>query len=236
MPRTVRYEEMLPHEFEEALREFPVAYAPFGSLEWHGVHLALGNDTLKAHGILMRVAEKYGGVVVPHTYWGHMGHWRPGCHPGLRPEVTDELFIDIFKGLVEVGFRVVIAVTGHDVDEQVASLNKAAEAISAEGKAAGHAMMEADLNEGDPEVGMDHASHWETSYLMSIRPELVDMRKLAAVMTPEDEVDWEKHGMGGRNPLKYASRELGERAINKMVDAIGRKAQELLARVAGKIG
>jgi creatinine amidohydrolase len=232
MPLSVRYEEMLPHEFQEAMEAFPVAYAPFGSLEWHGLHLALGNDALKAHGILVRTAEKYGGVVVPPTYWGHMDHWRPGCHPGVRPEVVDELFADIFRGLVRVGFKVVIGVTGHDVREQVASLRKAVEAISG-GAAAGFAMMEADLNPDDPEVGMDHAGHWETSYLMSIRPELVDLRKLAAVATPQEKMDWEKVGIGGRNPLKYASRARGERAINKMVDAIGAKAQELLAEAAG---
>ena len=231
MPRTVRYEEMLPHQFDEALATFPVAYAPFGSLEWHGPHLALGNDALKAHGILMRVAEKCGGVVLPPTYWGHMAHWRPGCHPGLHPELVDALFIDIFRGLVTVGFKVVIAVTGHDVKEQVTSLQKAVEAISAEGRAAGYAMMEADLNQGDPDVGMDHAAHWETSYLMSVRPELVDLRKLAEVAAPDEEMAWDKLGIGGRNPLRYASRALGERAINKMVDAIGQRAHELLAGV-----
>ena len=80
--RKVQYEEMLPHEFEEALSRFPVAYVPVGSLEWHGRHLALGNDTLKAYGILLKTAETFGGVVVAPTYWGHMDHWRPGCHPG----------------------------------------------------------------------------------------------------------------------------------------------------------
>jgi len=59
----------IPHEFEEALRQFPVAYVPVGSLEWHGRHLALGNDTLKAYGILLRTAEQYGGIVVPPTYF-----------------------------------------------------------------------------------------------------------------------------------------------------------------------
>ena len=36
--RKVKYEEMLPHEMEAAVAEFPVAYVPFGSLEWHGKH------------------------------------------------------------------------------------------------------------------------------------------------------------------------------------------------------
>jgi creatinine amidohydrolase len=70
--RKFRYEELLPHELADALRQFPVAYVPAGSLEWHGRHLALGNDTLKAYGILLRTAKRYGGVVVPPTYWGHM--------------------------------------------------------------------------------------------------------------------------------------------------------------------
>ena len=61
---------MLPHELAAALEKFPVADVPVGSLEWHGQHLALGNDTLKSYGILLKTAEDYGGVVLPPTCWG----------------------------------------------------------------------------------------------------------------------------------------------------------------------
>ncbi len=225
--RKVKYEELLPHEFEEALRRFPVAYAPFGSLEWHGRHLALGNDTLKAYGILLRTAAQYGGVVVPPTYWGHMGHWKPGCHPGLPPDVVDALFAGIFRGLVTVGFKVVIGVTGHDVNEQVASLQKAVDAISADGTAAGFAMMEGDLYDlaGDQ---MDHAAHWETSLLMALRPELVDLARIQG----EDlstEAGHKEAGIWGRDPRTDASRELGEKIAARIAANIGKKAQELLA-------
>jgi len=178
-----KYEEMLPHELEQALAEFAVAYVPFGSLEWHGRHLALGNDTLKAYGILLRTAEKYGGVVVPPTYWGHMAHWKPGCHPGLTQEIVDGLFEAIFRGLVAVGFKVVIGVTGHDVQEQIESLQKAVEAISAEGRAAGFAMMEGWLYDF-PGDKMDHAAHWETSILMHLRPDLVQMARSRTRISP----------------------------------------------------
>jgi creatinine amidohydrolase len=220
---------MLPHEFEGALREFPVAYVPVGSLEWHGRHLALGNDTLKAYGILLATAEKYGGVVVPPTYWGHMGHWKPGCHPGLPQDVVDGLFTAIFEGLVTVGFKVVIGVTGHDVSEQVASLQKAVDAISADGRAAGFAMMEGWLYDlaGD---AMDHAGHWETSILMYLRPDLVDMERIKdEVLTTEEGV--REAGIMGRDPRTDASRELGEKIVHRITDNIGKKAQELLADV-----
>ena len=225
----VRYEEMLPHEFAAALAQFPVAYVPVGSLEWHGRHLALGNDTLKAHGILLRTAEQYGGVVLPPTYWGHMGHWKPGCHPGLPADVVDELFTSIFTGLVTVGFKVVIGVTGHDVKEQVASLQKAVDAISADGAAAGFAMMEGDLYDLPGDV-MDHAAHWETSILQYLHPELVEMERIAQ----EDlaTLDGANHaGIWGRDPRTDASRELGEKIVTRIADNIGKKARELLAGV-----
>ena len=231
--KKVRYEEMLPHELEEAIRQFPVAYVPVGSLEWHGRHLALGNDTLKAHAILVRTARKYGGVVVPSTYWGHMKTWKPGCHPGLFADLVDRLYVEIFKGLVTVGFKVVIGVTGHDVKEQVASLQKAVEAISADGKAVGFAMMEGSLNQDDPNAGMDHAAKWETSILMALRPELVDMERIKNEVLDDSDVEGgagrKEAGIYGLDPRIHASKEVGEKAISLIVDQIGQKAQELLA-------
>jgi creatinine amidohydrolase len=225
--KKVRYEEMLPHELEEALRQFPVAYVPVGSLEWHGRHLALGNDTLKAYGILQRTADKFGGVVVPPTYWGHMAHWMPGCHPGLPSEIVDGLYIAIFQGLVTVGFRVVIGVTGHDVKEQVESLQKAVDAISADGKATGFAMMEGAMYDL-PGDSMDHAAHWETSILMYLHPDLVELERIRreVLTTPEGS---KAAGIYGRDPRTDASCELGEKIVNRIVDNLGKKAQELLA-------
>ena len=226
--RKVKYEEMLPHEFEEALRLFPVAYVPVGALEWHGRHMALGNDSLKAYGILLATAEKYGGIVVPPTYWGHMKMYdKPCSHPGISPETVDALFTAIFQGLVVTGFKAVIGVTGHDVDEQLDSLQKAADSISADGSAVGFAMKEGDLYDLEYEK-MDHAGAWETSILMYLRPELVDMGYIAH----EDLTTVEGHhkaGILGRDPRTDASRELGEKFVNRMADNIGKKAQELLA-------
>jgi creatinine amidohydrolase len=226
----VKYEEMLPHEFLEALRQFPVAYVPVGSLEWHGRHMALGNDSLKAYGILLKAAEKYGGIVVPPTYWGHMQMYdKPCSHPGIPPEVVDGLFKAIFQGLVVTGFKVVIGVTGHDVDEQLESLQKAADSISADGKAVGFAMKEGDLYDLGGEI-MDHAGYWETSILMYLRPELLDLDRIR----DEDlstEAGHRAAGILGRDPRTDASVELGAIFVKRMADNIGKKAQELLLKV-----
>jgi creatinine amidohydrolase len=229
--RTVKYEEMLPHEFEEALQRFPVAYVPVGSLEWHGRHMALGNDSLKAYGILLKTAEKFGGIVVPPTYWGHMKMYdKPCSHPGIPPEAVDALFTAIFQGLVVTGFKVVIGVTGHDVDEQLDSLQKAADSINADGTAIGFAMKEGDLYDLEGEI-MDHAGYWETSILMYLRPELIDLERIKH----EDlttETGHRAAGILGRDPRTDASPALGDLFVNRMADNIGRKAEELLLKLA----
>jgi creatinine amidohydrolase len=226
--RKIKYDEMLPDEFEDAIQQFPVAYVPVGSLEWHGRHLALGTDSLKAYGILIRTAEKYGGIVVPLTYWGHMQTYgKPCCHPGLPPEIVDSLFTAIFQGLVIAGFKVVIGVTGHDIDEQLNSLQKAVDSINTEGAVAGFAMKEGDLYDLEGEK-MDHAGYWETSIMMYLHPELVEMDRIKN----EDlstESGRRKAGILGRDPRTDASLAMGELIVIRIADNIGRKAKALLA-------
>lgn len=228
--RKVRYEEMLPHELDEAVARFPVAYCAFGSLEWHGRHLPLGNDTLKAYHILIKTAEKFGGVVVPPTYWGFLGKWHPwtmNFFDESRKPLVEELYEKIFLGLVDVGFKVIIGVTGHDVELQKAAMQRAVDTIQKTGRATGFAMMEGDLYDLTNDT-MDHAGHWETSLMMYLRPELVDMEQIKDEDL-ESEGGRKEAGIYGRDPRIYASRELGKKIANRIAERIVMKAQELLA-------
>ena len=60
---TVEYEKLLPYQFEERMQACPLVYVPVGALEWHGEHLALGNDALKMHGLCCEAARIGGGIV-----------------------------------------------------------------------------------------------------------------------------------------------------------------------------
>ena len=69
----VKYEEMTPEEFTEAVNKMPVFIVPTGLLEWHGNHLPLGQDTLKAYGICLQVAKRLGGgIVLPSSLLGNI--------------------------------------------------------------------------------------------------------------------------------------------------------------------
>jgi len=235
----VNYELMLPHELDEAVRDFPVAYVPLGSLEWHGKHLALGNDTLKALGILEHTAREFGGVVLPPTYWGCVGKWHPWTFGNIGEELLAKVCEYVFRGLAEVGFKVIIGVTGHDVQSQVDAMNAALDAVKADFPVDGLAMMEGNLTDFG-EHRMDHAGHWETAILMYLYPDSVDMHQIRDEdLSGKMEGDkWNSPGIGGQDPRNgTANKQLGEMLVKGMAEAVGNKARELLEglRSAGKL-
>ena len=68
--KKVLYEELLPEECVQRIKEMPVAYLPLGTLEWHGPHMPLGADGIQSKELFVRVAEKVGGVVLPKLFMG----------------------------------------------------------------------------------------------------------------------------------------------------------------------
>lgn len=216
----VRYEELLPHEIATRMQEAPIAWVPFGTLEWHGLHLALGNDAVKAHELMMRCASEYGGVSVPPTYWAIGGMPHPfTCR--IDPELVSRLFLEIFRQLDHVGFRVIVAVTGHYGLEQYLELKKAAHRFMLSSSAVAYALPEYEVTFDIGYAG-DHAGKWETSILWALRPELVDLSQ-----QPKDP-SIKLEGVGGEDPREHASRELGEKAVEAIVGRLGEAATRLL--------
>ena len=235
--KKINYELMLPHELEEAVQRFPVAYVPFGSLEWHGKHLALGNDTLKAVGILEHTCRRFGGVVLPPTYWGCVGKWHPWTFGDIGEETMAKLCEYIFRSLAELGFKVIIGVTGHDVEEHTKPMNQALDNVKDKYPIDGYMMMEGDLTDFGEHI-MDHAGHWETSILMYLLPDCVDMDQIRSEKLEEwnpESSEWTDPGIEGRDPRNgEASKEFGRRLVDGMCEAIGNKARELLSGLEKK--
>lgn len=227
LPITHQMQFMRPRQLEEELRRFPVVYVPIGLIEWHGLHLPLGTDALKAHGFLVKCAEQFGGVVYPPIYYPTCDYVADSddLHPQEQMwKVT--MLSGLFKKLRKMGARVIIAVTGHNVAQHIAWINRALEPVVADGQVAGIGLHEYSLSEGE-ESGSDHAAKWETSDMMFFHPDLVDISALgdgplAPNMQPPD-------GIGGLDPRKHASYEVGRRNVELATAAIGAKARELLA-------
>jgi len=220
MQKKVRYEELLPHEMEEIMKDKPIAYLPFGTLEWHGPHLALGNDAVKAYELCLRVAEKAGGVVIPATYWAIGGMPHPWT-TRLDAELIEKLFYAIFEQIAHVGFKVVVAITGHYGLEQFYTLKKAACEFMYKSNVLIAPMPEYEVAHEKGYRG-DHAAKWETSILWALRPELVDMSRLS------ENLEEPLEGVMGEDPRVHASKELGEEVVNHMVNRLSDLALRLL--------
>ncbi len=253
--RKVRYEEMLPHEIVEARTACPVAYLAIGGLEWHGEHNCVGLDTVKAHALTLKCAEGNGGVAMPALFFGEpreSGLMEANYDPdgriaakmGLPTEnfaagymqtaVLDEserylrLLLHILMELESLGFRVIVLVAGH---YPLLHLARAAAEIhnmkwprpSKAWACTGFELVKDEI----PEAG-DHAGPWETSLMMALRPDLVDLSRLPAAGGTESLI-----GIMGRDPRVHSSKEFGERGVAAIIKRVGAKVTELLAQ-AGK--
>jgi len=193
----VQFEEMFPWEFAQALAAAPICYLPLGVLEWHGEHNAVGLDALKAHAVCVRAAQQSGGIVAPLLYWatdsreelpsgsyltggiedGERYHV-PGSMFWIRPETFRNLLLDAYEAARRRGFKVIMVVSGHW--SSVAHLPLVRE--SGRTFLANHPGMKW-LFMTDQEMVPDlhypaeHAAGGETSLLMAIRPDLVDLSK-----------------------------------------------------------
>lgn len=212
---SVQMQFMRPGQLEVAARKFPVVYVPFGPIEWHGKHLPLGTDALKAHGICVKSAEKYGGVVYPPVYF-HEGFDRKNIVPMLT---------QLFERLKNTGFRVIVGVSGHNVKGQIDMIEQALEPVVADGSVKGIGLWEITLSRG-PDSNTDHAAKWETSDMMFFYPDCVDMSELGTgPLAPNMK---KPDGIGGLDPRKHASTEVGKKNVDLASDAIGKKAKQLL--------
>ena len=111
--QNLRYEEMCPKELAEARDKASLVYVPIGSIEYHGLHLFTGLDTINAYQLTLRAAERTGGVVLPPTFWGTEGHEK---FPGsllLKKETIAALMRDVLDCLTKQEYRLIVICTGH---------------------------------------------------------------------------------------------------------------------------
>jgi creatinine amidohydrolase len=248
----VRYEEMLPHEIVARRKEFPAAFIALGGLEWHGEHLAVGNDALKGEKLCEMAAARSGGFAFPTLWYGepreqHLmefdhdedGRIRrkmrfkkrklsPGYY-GPAPEEQAEFYGRLIRHvLVQMNtleMRAVCLLCGHYPLHGWA--RPAVEQFNRDFKdTRAFAGIEFHYPRKTKKVGGDHAAKWETSYLWYLRPDCVDM---SVFLGRQDEP---LIGVAGEDPRGTASVELGRQACELIVEGMVRKARQLI-RQAG---
>jgi creatinine amidohydrolase len=210
--RTVHFALLRPAEIVAERERIPVVYQPLGPLEWHGPHLPLGTDPLHAEAVACRVAEAAGGVVMPTLFWGtererplkmlrdigFEGHeWIVGMD--YPANIVQSLYSpeDIFGVvvrarldlLVRQQYQLIVMINGHGADNHIAVLDR----LAAEYTAAGPARVLhiiAFVPDPDGKYRIGHADAVETSLMMALHPESVDLEALPPLPEPLRNVEW----------------------------------------------
>jgi len=169
-----RYAELRPDELDAIMAVVPVAYVPWGALEWHGPHLPFGVDGFTAEGLAERVARAVGGVLLPATWWPitALPH---RLSISIPSDVVQALWDAIFAELARADFRVIVVITGHYAQGHELLLMDAAENAMAQHGVSVLAVPPLALVD---ESMLDHAAQWETALMLALRPRLVALDRL----------------------------------------------------------
>lgn len=223
-----RYGDLRPSQIE-AIRDFsPLAYVPWGALEWHSLHAPIGLDSTKAEGICMALAEKVGGVVLPPIPFGvnTIKPYKGFPHSvDTSAELAARIAAELCIQLADEGFKLVILFTGHYPPEHIDAL----EAGASEARKAypeGHRFeVWADSQLLDGRYRADHAGATETSFQMHFVPGSVDLDAL-----PDRALSLDGDGIMGEDP-RLASPQRGEEQLKVVLRAGVPRLEALLAEV-----
>ncbi|MBZ5601787.1 MAG: creatininase family protein [Acidobacteriia bacterium] len=229
--RGVLLENLTWQEAEKILRPETVVVIPIGAeSKEHGPHLKLKNDWLLAEYLKARVLERADVVVAPTVNY----HFYPAFveYPGsttLRLETARDLMVDICRSLARYGPRRFYALnTGVST---LRALAPAAEILAREGIVLRYTDLSKATQPAENEVkreeGGTHAEEIETSMMLYIAPETVDMQKAVKdyhtgsgplTRDPKGTGTFSASGVWGDATL--ATREKGERVVRALVDNI----------------
>lgn len=165
--------EITDWEFHEALTRIQTAIIPVGSLEQHGEHLPISTDSLIVDYLSTKVAVDIGAFKLPVIYYGISYEHKPMFNISLQSSTLLAVISEVCCSLLENGIRNILILNGHHGNAGILQY------IS-------QATCENILQEGNIFVlnywqlmsdQFDHAGKVETSLLLAIAPNLVQMQR-----------------------------------------------------------
>lgn len=252
MSEEVRYQMLRPGQVVERRKACPVVYIPIGTIEWHGLHNPLGADTLQADGLAVLAAQKGGGLVFPPLYYGESrseslmdavapdmdkiaacmelppANFAPDRQPFSPMQQVlnyQGLLLHILAEAESLGFQLAVIVCGHYplIDHARAAVllfNK--RRYSRYHGMLAWATLDYLLVNDKYDFAGDHAGGWETSHLMHLHPETVDL----SVLPPKGE---KLIGAGGKLAPQDSTAELGRRSLEDAADVLVKEVHHRLA-------
>lgn len=172
-------------------------FLPLGATEQHGHHMAMNVDVVIPTAIAEKVASQVGGLVAPTIAYGNRSQPRSGGGPAfpgtinITAQTFSLLVKDVICDLYRQKVRRIVVLNGHyeNIGPSIEGIELALDAIGRE-RATDLTILRVDhwdlvrgetlakvFPDGYPGIELEHASVIETSMMLALRPELVDLGK-----------------------------------------------------------
>jgi creatinine amidohydrolase len=186
-------EEMNAVEVRKTVNEKTIAILVFGACENHGDHMPFGSDFIFPTEIAKRLASKVNNVIVlPAIPYGvSLHHDQFQMTMSINPETLVGIISDLLSSLIQNKIRRVLIINGHDGN--IGPIEVAARSIKNIHPEMTIACMESwwilvgqlkkDLFEAWS--GLGHGGEAETSAILAVRPDLVNMESAPKEVIPK---------------------------------------------------
>jgi creatinine amidohydrolase len=222
------YDQLRPKQIETIQKKTPIAYLPWGAIEYHGNHNPTGLDSIKALNLCTDLAKENGGLVMPViNLAANLIKSYPGVNfPKHSIEFSEKLIKliceEYLEQLVQQGFKIVVLLSGHAGEPHQNILKKVAKEFNEKY----HdnyfwAFAEFDILPDDLLVA-NHSALGETSLQLYYAPTTVDLDSLPKNRAISLELD----AVSGKDPRK-ATKELGEKIVKTYLKNASLKLEEL---------
>ena len=186
-------EEMNAVEVRKTVNEKTIAILVFGACENHGDHMPFGSDFIFPTEIAKRLASKVNNVIVlPAIPYGvSLHHDQFQMTMSINPESLVGVISDLLSSLIQNKIRRVLIINGHDGN--IGPIEVAARSIKNKHPEMTIACLESwwilvgQLKKDLFEVwsGLGHGGEAETSAILAVRPDLVNMESAPKEVIPK---------------------------------------------------
>lgn len=198
MAESVFLAELTWPEFAGKAKDGAIVFLPLGATEQHGPHMAMNVDVVLPTAVCEGVARNVGGLVAPTLPYGYKSQPRSGGgeqFPGttsLDAHTFSLVVRDVIRGLGHNGIRRIVVINGHfeNAWPAVEGVDLGLRELRRDGITdmkvvrldywdfVNRSTLDRLFPDGFPGTELEHASHIETSLMLCLRPDLVDMTRV----------------------------------------------------------
>lgn len=180
MGKSIYLEHLTWNEAEKAFKDYRVVVIPLGArTKEHGPHLPLNNDWIMAEYLTKRVSEQVATIITPTLQYGYYPSFTE--YPGsvtLSLETSQKMVEEICISLSRYGItKFYVLNTGISTNRALAPAKESLKAQRITMWYTDLHLAEADTDDLLEQEGGTHADESETSMMLYIKPEIVDISK-----------------------------------------------------------